>query len=260
MAGLVVAGFVASFIDSQVGGGGVITLPAYLLAGLPPHMALGTNKLGGTASALFASANYIHKKVVPWADVVGFAGLSLLGGAVGVWLALRDADGSYLLPVVLVVMAAMVAWVLLRPAFGTSEHSRPGHGWSMAMAAAALAIGIYDGILGPGTGSMLLVACVVLLGLSFRQASGLGRVLNLASNISALAYFIAVGQVDWSVGIPVAISMAIGGWVGSHANLKHGDRYLKPLFVTITTILMVVLGLRLAGIGWTEIVQALRGS
>jgi hypothetical protein len=155
-------------------------------------------------------------------------------------------------------MAAMTLWVLFRPAFGNNEPSRPGMGWSLGMAVAALGIGVYDGLLGPGTGSMLLVACVVLLGVSFRQASGLGRVLNLASNIAALSYFAAVHQVAWRIGIPVAISMAAGGWIGSHSNLKHGDRYLKPLFVAITLVLMVVLGLRLAGIGWTDIADWLR--
>lgn len=240
---LVVAGFVASFIDSQVGGGGIITLPAYVLVGLPPHVALGTNKLGGTASALVATANYVHKGLVPLRQALGYGVFSLAGGALGVWLALRS-DGSYLVPAVMVVMVAVTLWVLLRPAFGKEAHARPR--WTIpAMAVLALLLGTYDGILGPGTGSMLLVALVLVLGRTFRQASGLGRALNLASNVSALAYFVAVGAVNWGLGIPVAISMAVGGYVGSHVNLKHGDRYLKPLFVIVAAAIAIRLAFQL---------------
>lgn len=236
---LVVAGFVASFIDAQVGGGGIITLPAYLLVGLPPHQALGTNKVGGTASALVASINYVRSGLVGLEEVLRYVGFSLVGGAVGVYLALGT-DGRYLIPAVLVVMVAMTLWILLRPAFGKTESSRPL--WmAWAMAGAALLIGLYDGILGPGTGSMLLVAIVALLGFTYRQASGLGRVLNLGSNVSALTYFVISNQVDWSLGIPMAVSMGIGGYVGSHVNLRHGDKTLKPLLVVVSLLLMGLL-------------------
>jgi uncharacterized protein len=240
-------GFVASFIDSQVGGGGVLTLPALLVAGLDPRLALGTNKLGGTASALVASANYLHKRAVPLGHALLFAPLSLVGGAVGVWAVLHS-DAAWLYPVIMVVMAAMAAWVLLRPAFGTAD-SLPraaGHRLDLlpavAMALAALDIGTYDGILGPGTGSLLLFAIVAFLGYGFRRAAALGRILNLASNVSALAYFAWAGYVDWGVGIPMAAAMAVGGYVGSHVTLRHGDRVVKPLFLAMTAVLLVRLG------------------
>lgn len=247
LAFLVVAGFVASFIDSQVGGGGVITLPALLAAGLPPAAASATNKVGGTSSALFASVNYLRSGLVPVRKVLVFAPLSLLGGAVGVWAFLQS-DTAWLVPTVLAVMATMAVYVLVRPKFGAEDSPRLGRLPLVAMGLAALDIGTYDGLMGPGTGSFLLFALVSLLGYGFRRAAALGRVLNLASNVSALAYWILAGHVVWSVGIPMAISMAAGGWVGSHVTLKHGDRYLKPLFVAITLALMV----RLAGrvLGW----------
>ena len=244
VAGLAAIGLLASFIDSQVGGGGVITLPALVAAGLPPQLALGTNKLGGTASALVASANYLRSGAVPLRAVLLLAPLSFLGGAIGVWAVLHS-DGSWLLPVVLVLMGAMMLYVLLRPRFGAEDHLAAGP-WPMAaMALAALDIGTYDGILGPGTGSMLLFAIVSLLGYGFRRAAALGRVLNLASNASALAYFVLADRVAWSVGLPMAASMAVGGWLGSHTTLKHGDRYLKPLFVAVTLALMARLGWQL---------------
>lgn len=238
LAFLVAAGFVASFIDSQVGGGGVITLPALLAAGLPPAAASATNKVGGTASALFASVNYLRSGIVPLRHVLLFAPLSLLGGALGVWAFLQSDATTWLVPAVLAVMATMATYVLLRPKFGAADHLVPGALPLVAMGFAAIDIGTYDGLMGPGTGSFLLFALVSLLGYGFRRAAALGRVLNLASNVSALAYWVFAGHVVWAVGIPMAISMAIGGWVGSHTTLKHGDRYLKPLFVAITVALM----------------------
>lgn len=246
LAFLVAAGFVASFIDSQVGGGGVITLPALLAAGLPPAAASATNKVGGTSSALFASVNYLRSGLVDKRRVLLFAPLSLLGGAIGVWAFLQS-DATWLLPTILVIMGAMAMYVLLRPKFGAADHLRVGVLPLLAMGLAALDIGTYDGLLGPGTGSFLLFALVSILGYGFRRAAALGRVLNLASNLSAVTYWILAGHVVWAVGIPMGISMAIGGWVGSHVTLKHGDRYLKPLFIVITAALMVRLVGRLAG-------------
>lgn len=246
LAFLVAAGFVASFIDSQVGGGGVITLPALLAAGLPPAAASATNKVGGTSSALFASVNYLRSGIVPLRRVLFLAPLSLLGGAVGVWAFLQS-DATWLVPTVLAVMGAMAVYVLLRPQFGAHDKPVLGTLPLVAMGLAALDIGTYDGLMGPGTGSFLLFALVSLLGYGFRRAAALGRVLNLASNLSALAYWWFSGHIVWSVGIPMALSMAAGGWLGAHTTLKHGDRYLKPLFVAITVALMVRLAGRFAG-------------
>lgn len=245
IAALAAIGFVASFIDSQVGGGGVLTLPSLLLAGLPPASALGTNKLGGTASALVASTNYLHKRVVPLRHALLFAPLSLLGGAIGVWAVLHSPDTTWLVPAVMAIMVAMAAWVLFRPRFGTEDRLISGPWPAVAMALAALAIGTYDGILGPGTGSLLLFASISFLGYGFRRAAGLGRILNLASNASALAYFIWADVIDWQVGIPLAASMAVGGYVGSHVTLRHGDRVIKPLFVVMTAALLLSLAWRL---------------
>ncbi len=241
---LVAAGFVASFIDSQVGGGGVITLPAYLLAGLPPQIALGTNKVGGTASALVASVNYLRSGAVPVRRALTLVPLSIVGGAVGVWAVLHS-SATWLTPAVLVVMGAMMVYVLVRPRFGAEDHLAAGVLPLVAMALAALDIGVYDGILGPGTGSMLLFAIISFLGYGFRRAAGLGRVLNLGSNLSAVTYYIVAGRVDWAVAAPMAVSMGVGGWVGSHVTLKHGDRWLKPLFVAITLVLLGRLALSL---------------
>lgn len=234
---LMAVGFVASFVDSQVGGGGVMSLPALLVAGVPNATALGTNKLGGTASALVASTNYLRKGAVPPRQALLLLPLSILGGAVGVWAVLHS-DAAWLPPAMVVVMAAMGAYVLLRPRFGVEDRPRLGPWPKLAMALAALDIAVYDGLLGPGTGTLLIFAIVALLGQGFRRAAALGRVLNLGSNLSALAYFAWAGRVDWEAGLPMAAAMALGGYAGSHTTLRHGDRWVKPLFVAITGTLL----------------------
>lgn len=244
---LAVAGFVAAFIDSQVGGGGIISLPALLAVGLPPHLALGTNKFAATAASFSASINYGRSGAVPWGDALRWMPLAFAGSLAGVWAVLH-VEGRHLLAIVLVIMAAMTAYTLLRPTFGKVDRLRPPtRGEMAAMALAALAIGVYDGFLGPGTGSFLIFAIVALLGYGFRKAAGLGRVLNFASNIAALAYFLAMDLVLWEAGIPMAAATLAGGWAGSHVGMKHGDRWLKPLFVAVTLGLMVRVGGRLAG-------------
>lgn len=244
---LVAVGFVSSFIDSQVGGGGVMSLPALLVVGLPNAVALGTNKLGGTSSALVASSNYLHKRAVPLRQAAWLMPLSFVGGAVGVWAVLHS-DATWLRPVIVVVMVAMGAYVLLRPRFGTEDRLRLGPWPALAMALAALDIGTYDGLLGPGTGTMLIFAIISFLGYGFRRAAALGRVLNLGSNLSALAYYAWAGKVEWSVGLPMATAMALGGYVGSHTTLRHGDRFLKPLFVVITAALLARLLWQITGL------------
>jgi uncharacterized protein len=247
LAFLAAAGFVAAFIDSQVGGGGVISLPALLAVGLPPHLALGTNKFGATAASLAASVNYGRSGAVPWKQAAWWMPLAFGGSLLGVWLVLRI-QGDHLLAIVLVLMAAMGAYTLLRPSFGKEDRLRsPTGGELLGMSAMALLIGTYDGFLGPGTGSFLLFALVAILGYGFRKAAALGRVLNFASNAGALSYFLGKGLIAWEYGLPMAAATLAGGWVGSHVGLTHGDRWLKPLFVAITVALMVRIGGQLLG-------------
>lgn len=244
---LAAAGFLAAFIDSQVGGGGVISLPALLAVGLPPHLALGTNKFGATAASLSASVNYGRSGAVPWKEAALWMPLAFGGSLLGVWLVLHIA-GDHLLAIVLVLMAAMAAYTLLRPSFGKTDRlALPTRGEMLGMSAMALLIGTYDGFLGPGTGSFLIFAIVAILGYGFRKAAALGRVLNFASNAGALSYFLGKGLIAWEFGIPMAVATLAGGWVGSHVGLKHGDRWLKPLFVVVVAALMLRVGGRLAG-------------
>lgn len=238
LAFLVAAGFVAAFLDSIVGGGGVITLPALLATGMPPHLALGTNKLAATGASAAATFNYARHGVLVLPLVALLVPFSLLGAVLGAATVLR-LPGGLVRGLVLGAVVAMTLYVLLRPRFGQEDvFARVDAAGVARGALLALAIGFYDGFLGPGTGSFLLFGLVALLGFGFLRAAAHGRVLNLASNVAALAFFAARGYVDYHVGLPMMAAMLVGGFVGSRFGIRHGSKWIKPLFVAMAGALV----------------------
>lgn len=235
---LVAAAFVAAFIDSIVGGGGVITLPALLATGMPPHLALGTNKLAATGASLTASTQYLRHGAADLARLKVWFPLAVLGSLAGVVVVLQ-VPGSLIRGLVLAVMAGMTAYVLLRPRFGAGGAVVAVTGPQLAAGAAvALGVGFYDGFLGPGTGSFLLFGLVATQSFPFLAAAANGRVLNFGSNLAALVLFALFGQVDWLVGLPMVPAMVAGGFVGSRFGIRHGHKWIRPLFVVMTLALM----------------------
>lgn len=241
---LVAAGFVAAFIDSIVGGGGAISLPALLAAGLPPHLALGTNKLAATGASSMAAIRYTQAGVVVLPLVLLLVPLSVVGSFLGA-NAVLQVDPRIVRTLVIMVMLAMTVYVVARKTFGRDDrYFGLRTGPIVTTAAFALAIGFYDGFLGPGTGSFLIFAFVGIHGFNFVRAAGHARVLNFASNLSALALFALRNQVDYAIGLPMMASMVAGAYVGSHVGLRHGARWIKPLFVATTLGLVAYLLLR----------------
>jgi uncharacterized protein len=228
---LALVGFAAGFIDSIAGGGALLTLPALLLAGLSPAEALGTNKaqsLFGSGSATWAYARKghidFHALKLPFA-------LSAVGSACGALLA-TYVSAEFLkafLPVLLILIAVYFA---LKPDIGDlpgRERMRP------ALFAATIipAIGFYDGILGPGTGSFFMIAYVALAGLGVLKATAQTKLLNFASNIGAFAVFALSGVIYWKIGIAMGIGQFIGARLGAGLAMKNGARLIKPLLVTV---------------------------
>lgn len=238
LAALVTAALFAGFVDAIVGGGGIITVPALLATGMPPHLALGTNKVVGTGASSVATWQYARKGLIePRLARIGFPlafGAAVLGAATVLRLPER-----FILAAVTVVMASMVAWVLLRPRFGHDDHFPGATATALAaVAGLAVAIGFYDGLLGPGTGTFLLFGLVALTGMPFLRAAAHGRLLNFASNTGALLYFGLAGTVDWTVGLVMALGTVTGGFIGSRAGIKHGARWIRPLFVVVALLLL----------------------
>jgi uncharacterized membrane protein YfcA len=233
--------FAAGFIDAVAGGGGLLTVPAILAAGVPPHAALATNKgqaVFGSAAALVAYARRgaLDRSLARTTFPLGF-----LGSLVGAQLVLLLAPQT-LRPVVLVLLplAALTLFVK-RPTEGSAPPAR-----RLAIAGAlALFIGAYDGFFGPGTGTFLVVGFATLLHAAPLAATADAKVVNFASNLAALGMFAARGNVIWQLSLPMACAQLLGGYAGAHAAVRGGDRVVRMAVVAVVLALMIKLVLDL---------------
>jgi uncharacterized membrane protein YfcA len=230
---LVAVALAAGTIDAIAGGGGLLTVPALLAIGLPPHLALGTNKGQSVFGALTALARFARGGLVdPQRAKVTFP-LGLLGSLAGAALVLA-LPPSTLRPVVVVLLAAVALFVGFRRAPPVRLEDAPPRPHARAIAgAAALAIGAYDGFFGPGTGTFLIVAFVGLLGDGLAHASASAKVVNFASNLSAMILFAARGTVVWRIALPMAAAQLLGGWLGAHLAVRRGDVLVRRVVVAV---------------------------
>ncbi len=223
----------AGTIDAIAGGGGLLTVPALLAAGLPPHLALGTNKgqsVFGSFAALvrFARGGLVDPRRARITFPLGLAG-SMGGAALALAL-----PAAALRPVVVVLLAFAALFVGLRRAPPARLEDAPPRRGALPIAGAiALAIGAYDGFFGPGTGTFLILAFVALLGDGLAHASAAAKVVNFASNLAALALFAAGGAVVWRLALPMAACQLAGGWVGAHLAIRRGDAVVRRVVVLV---------------------------
>jgi len=237
-------------IDAIAGGGGLLTVPALLWAGLPPHLALGTNKGqsvfgSGAAMIRFARAGLIQ----PARARLGFP-LGLLGSLAGAALVLQVPSAA-LRPVVLGLLGAAALFIGLRrgrpEARAAAGLPARRHGGTWAAGLVALLIGAYDGFFGPGTGTFLIVASVAFLGDDLTQASAGAKVVNFASNLAALALFAWRGVVVWPLALPMAAGQLGGAWLGAHLAVRKGDRLVRGVTVAVALALAAKLAWDLRG-------------
>jgi len=245
MALLGLAALTAGFIDAVVGGGGLIQLPALLL-GLPgasPVQILATNKLASVCGTATSSITY-YRRIKPDPKTFGPLMLLALGGAfVGALMAKQIPKDAFE-PIVLVALVVVGAYVLLRPELGETTALRfAGHRHLVAAMAVGFVIGLYDGLLGPGTGSFFVFALVGLMGYDFLQASAKAKLANLATNIGALLLFIPTGALLWDVGLMMGACNLIGGYLGARTAVARGSRFVRLFFI-------VVVGAFIVRIGW----------
>ncbi len=231
--------FAAGFIDSIAGGGGLISLPAFLSLGIPPHYVLGTNKLSSACGTSFATFRYLrHGSVDPRVALFSVVG-ALIGSPIGARIALI-VDERFLKILLIVLLPVIAVFVLMRKDFGSSDRSGK---WSAAKLSAlsaliGLTIGTYDGFFGPGTGTFLALAFTGILGLPLVRASGNAKIVNLSSNVGALATFLLNGKVILTVGAVAAVFNIAGNWIGSGLAIKNGAKIIKPVFVVSITLLL----------------------
>lgn len=223
-------------IDAVAGGGGLVTLPALLMAGLPPDLALGTNKGQGTfgsGSSLltFWRLGSVDRARAPTAFALAFAG-SLLGA-----LAVVHLSNAVLAPLVLVLLVAVAVFLFFRRDFGTRprgvEVTRP----LLRTAAIAFTIGAYDGFFGPGTGTFVLIAFVLWLGDTLARGSANAKVVNFASNLAALLLFTLSDRVLWTIALPMAAGQALGGVIGARLVGRLGDRFVRGMVLVVVVAL-----------------------
>lgn len=245
LAPLAMAALFAGFVDSVAGGGGLIQVPALLVAlpGEAPATVFGTNK----GSSIFGTANaawrYARRIPIPWEITLPTAGaafvFSFLGAATVAWL-----PKEIVRPLVLALLVLVVAYTALKPDFGKMQGQVPAVGrprwWALAVGAA---LGFYDGFFGPGAGSFMIFALVGLFGLDFLRASSAAKIVNLGTNAAALCFFVPTGHMLWVMALCMAVFNVLGAYVGTRLALRHGAGFVRWVFLAVSVMLIGKLGL-----------------
>jgi len=238
---LAIAAFAAGLIDAIAGGGGLIQLPALMigLAKTETVVILGTNKVpsifGTSASALMYRRNIKTDSKLLLTMVVP----AFLGSMGGASLASRI-PSEVLKPIVVSLLIAVLIYTWKRPQLGQIESLRQSEPLRLKIAAfAAVVIGFYDGLIGPGAGSFLVLTLVAVLGFAFLSASAIAKVVNVATNLGAIIIFGANGEIIWKIGLTLAIANVAGGLIGAHLALKGGSNLVRKVFMGVTLALII---------------------
>lgn len=239
--------FLAGLVDAIGGGGGLISLPAYLIAGVPVHQAIATNKLSSSCGTTLATIRFIKNKLVNFKLAIPSVISAIIGSSMGAKLSLIMDER--ILEYVLFAVLPIVAFIVLNKKMfkdrpdGDSELVLDKRTYLVACIA-ALIIGMYDGFYGPGTGTFLIIAFTVFAGMSVGMANAQAKVINLTTNITSLIVFIINGQVLFTLGIAAAVSNMIGGYIGAGLVMKKGSKIVKPTIILV----LVLLALKVAGV------------
>ncbi len=240
---ILLAALAAGWMDSVVGGGGLLQLPALLLIpGITPVQALATNKLGSVFGTVTSAVTYQRRVKPDLRTALPMAAVALAGSFGGAVVATVLPAGAFK-PIIVVVLLVVAVIILLRPQMGTATALRfSGRRHHVTAGLAGAAIGFYDGLLGPGTGAFLVMALVGLLGYDFLHASAKAKIVNVATNLGALALFIPHGAVLWVLGGMLAVMNAAGSYLGSRMAIARGSRFIRIVFLVVVIALILKLG------------------
>lgn len=235
---LIVFGFLAAFIDSVVGGGGLISLPALMFTGLPPAAAVATNKLAGTIGSLTSTIMFYRSGKLDIKSVAKFFPFVFIGSMVGAWI-VHLLNPDLLKPLMLFMLAGVAIYTIFKKDWtqANADVKLSRKKWILFIAVIFL-IGFWDGFMGPGTGSFLIFA-FLMMGFDFLKAAGNAKFLNFGSNIAALIMFLILGQVNFAYGIPMGIAQLVGSICGSQFAIKKGNNYVRLLFITVTVVMLI---------------------
>lgn len=240
---VVLAALFAGWIDAVVGGGGLLQLPALLMVpGLTPVQALATNKLASVAGTATSSATYLRRAKPDLRTAIPMAVIALCGSFAGAFVA-TVLPSSAFKPIIVVALIVVAVITAVKPQLGREAALRfAGHKHlGIAMMVGAV-IGFYDGMIGPGTGTFLVIALVGLLGYDFLQASAKSKLVNLATNIGALILFIPHGAVIWPLALVLAAANIVGSYIGSRMAISKGTKFIRAAFLVVVGLLILKLG------------------
>lgn len=230
---------IAGFIDAIAGGGGLITLPALLLSGIPPVNAIATNKLQAAAGAISATLSFAKQGLIHWQKALPLAFMAFIGGILGA-IAANFIPKEIFLAVAPILLIAVAMYVLFSPKLD-NHHTKPKLSYFAFGASIAPLLGFYDGVFGPGTGSFFLVAIVSLLGYPLLHAISYAKLANTACNVGALLVFLWYGAIIF----PIAITMAVGAYIGANLGarfaVRFGSTLIKPLLIVISLAMAIKL-------------------
>lgn len=234
---LALAALAAGFVDSIAGGGGLLLLPALLSTGMPPHIALGTNKLVGTFGTFSASLTFIRKGLFQpsswWSATLGTLS-GALSGTVLVYLVQADFLKKFL-PLAVLLASLYLVWPRRnRPADSPSDGFRPT---SRSQWLAGSSIGFYDGFIGPGTGAFWMAVGLKAFRQDLVRAAGIARFMNFISNVTAMVTFMLLGSVDYRLGLMLGILLMCGAFIGAHSAIRYGSAFIRPIFIGVVLIM-----------------------
>ena len=238
--------FLAGFVDSVAGGGGLISLPAYLFVGIPTHIAAGTNKVVNGVGTFFAAAKYIKSGKVELRSAVWAALGALVGAALGARLALFFSEAA-LKTIILLALPCAAVFLTVKKDFGDDAGIKK-RDWSAAQSVVlsiliGMVLGCYDGLIGPGTGTFMIMAFTAVLGMNLLTASGCAKVANLASNVASAVVWMWEGKVLWALALPAAACSVLGNICGARYAIRGGSKKVRGM-------IFVVLGLLFIKLGW----------
>lgn len=266
IAALLAVAAVAGWIDAVVGGGGLLQLPALLIGGggLPVASVLGTNKLAATLGTLAAALTYQRRHPTDPRTVVTGGATAVAGSAGGALIA-TWVSSDFLRPFILAALVCVAVFVLLRPEFGRREEPpeplRPRRRTAALVLVAGGGIGFYDGLVGPGTGTFLIITFTTLLGLEFIRALATVKMINVGTNLGALLVFASQGHVLWALGLTMAVFNVAGALIGARMTLARGNGFVRVVLLAVVAVMVVRLGYAQLGLdleSWTRVIREVK--
>lgn len=241
--------FVAAFVDSIAGGGGLISLPAYLISGLPSHTCIATNKLSSSVGTAVSTYKYARSGYINWRLAIFCSAAALIGAAIGANIATLISDLSFRI-IMLIVLPMTALYVLRRKdLFVTDDRPEIPFAKEVVLSTAiAFVLGMYDGFYGPGTGTFLILLLTRLAHMDLQHANGLTKVINLSSNVSSLIVYLSKGLVLMPLGLAAGVFSILGNYIGSRSFTKKGASIARPVILLVLTVFFIRTLLEITGV------------